>query len=58
MALMEKGVPPPQIFRAAMLCGMLPMQDRSDPEAPLRALKESIEASVRDSMREIERRMG
>ncbi len=53
MALMEMGVPPPQIFRAAMLGDMLPTQDRSDPEAPLRALVAKVEASLAEAVNSI-----
>jgi hypothetical protein len=53
MALMEKGVPPPQIFRAAMLCGMLPMQDRSDPEASLRAMVAKVKAEIAETLNSI-----
>ena len=53
MALRERGVPPPQIFRAAMLGDMLPTQDRSDPEAPLRAMASKAKAGIAETLNSI-----
>ena len=53
MALMEMGVPPPQIFRAAMLGDMLPTQDRSDREAPLRAMVAKVKAEIAQTLNSI-----